>query len=264
MDDIDKIVEMLDSFAQSDTARMKLQMSDEIEEGKNKKIYHHGRCDVGSPWANGQAFDVIEEDIKEFRGKNQKELIEQLVVLEWEAFDKTRNAGGRASCQNDWSTFQLMRKSQYLTWTEEMLKSFIADFKTANACGRNLISEKYGWMMETTSPEEFADIKSLLPEASPDKRRIINEIVKIQVSWMEEFAEKQPDAAARMRSIHTSEDTPYNTSYETYLRGELLTYSDKTLMLYGKFIANLASSGQNLTEMTVKNTEYLITHPSVQ
>ena len=257
MNDIDNIVEMLDSFAQSDTARMKLQMSDEIEEGKKERVYHHGRCDVGSPWAKGQAFDVIEEDIKEFRKKNQEELIEQLIGLEWEAFDKTRNVGGRAACQNDWPTFHLMRKSQYLTWTEEMLKSFIADFETANACGRNLISEKYGWMMETTSPDEFADIRSLLPKVSPDKRQIIDEIVKIQVAWMEDFSGKQPDTAERMRSIHTSEDTPYNTSYETYLRGELLTYSDATLMLYGKFIADLASSGQNLAEMTVKNTELL-------
>ena len=37
-------------------------MSDTMEEGTAKKQYHYGRCDVGSPWAKGQAFDVIEDN----------------------------------------------------------------------------------------------------------------------------------------------------------------------------------------------------------
>ncbi len=257
--DIDKIVNMLDSFAQSETARMKLRVSEDVEDGKVEKVYHHGRCDVGSPWAKGQACDVLEEDIREFRKKQRDDRITHLIVLEWNAFDKARNVDGRAACQDDWATFHLMRKSQYMTWTDEMLQSFTADFKAAGACGRNLIAEKYGWMMETTAPEEFAEIRALLPDVPADKRKIIDEIVKIQVHWMEEFAQEQPDVTERMRSIHTDEDTPYNTSYETYLRGELLTYSDATLMLYGRFISKLASEGKNLAQMTIENTLSLTT-----
>ena len=254
MDDIEKIVNMLDTFAQSETARMKLKVSDDVEEGNIEKVYHHGRCDVGSPWAKGQAFDVLEEDIKEFRKETHEELMTHLISLEWEAFDKTRNVGGRAACQDDWPTFQLMRKSQYMTWTDEMLRSFIADFEQANADGHNLIAEKYGWMMETTSPEDFSEIESYLPKISAEQRKIIDEIVKIQVAWMEDLAAEQPDVVNKMRSIHASEDSPYNTSYETYLRGELLTYSEQTLILYGRFIANLANEGKNLAQMTVENT----------
>lgn len=254
MDDIDKIVDMLDSFAQSDAARMKLNVSDEVEAGDIKKIYHHGRCDVGSPWAKGQTFDVLEEDIKEFRKETIDDLITHLISLEWDAFDKTRNVGGRAACQDDWPTFQLMRKSQYMTWTEEMLKSFICDFEQANINGHNLIAEKYGWMMETTSPEDFNEIKAYLPRISTEQKRIIDEIVKIQVAWMDDLSKLQPDVVENMRSIHANEDSPYNTSYETYLRGELLTYSEQTLMLYGRFIAKLAHEGKNLAQMTVDNT----------
>lgn len=256
--DIEKIVNMLDSFAQSETARMKLKVSDDVEEGKVEKVYHHGRCDVGSPWAKGQSCDILEDDILEFRKKQHEDRITHLIVLEWNAFDKARNADGRTACQDDWTTFQLMRRSQYMTWTDEMLQSFTADFKAANSCGRNLIAEKYGWMMETTAPDEFAQIQSLLPVVPIEKRTIVNEIVKIQVGWMEELAAMQPDVAERMRSIHTDEDTPSNTSYETYLRGELLTYSDATLMLYGHFIAELAAEGKNLAQMTVENTELLL------
>ena len=37
----------------------------EVVEGAGEVIsrsYHHGRCDVGSPWARGEAFDVLEEE----------------------------------------------------------------------------------------------------------------------------------------------------------------------------------------------------------
>ena len=83
---------------------------------------------------------------------------------------------------------------------------------------------------------------------------ITEEIIKIQVSWMEDFAEKYPKMAGNARSIHTSEDTPFNTSYETYLRGELGTYSETTFILYGRFITALLKENRNLAYETMSNT----------
>ncbi len=59
--DIDDIVKMLDDFAQSDTGRLKVKISEELEAGKVEKVYHHGRCDIGSAFACGIPFDVIED-----------------------------------------------------------------------------------------------------------------------------------------------------------------------------------------------------------
>lgn len=59
---VDDVVAMLDGFAMSETGRLKVKVSDEIPEGYYKKEYHHGRCDVGSPWACGASFDVLSED----------------------------------------------------------------------------------------------------------------------------------------------------------------------------------------------------------
>lgn len=190
-------------------------------------------------------------------------LINELISLEWEAFDKVENEGGRADCQNDWNTFSIMRKSQYYTWTEEMLKSYIRDFHRANDRGWNLITEKYGRMMESTAPLKFMQIKDSLPEIPKAKKEIIEEIVKIQVGWMEEFARQYPKAAGNARSIHTAEDTLYNTSYETYLRGELSTYSDETLDLYGRYIAQLCRENRNLAQMTMSNTAFLYGYGSL-
>ncbi|MBQ1193409.1 MAG: hypothetical protein IIX45_04750 [Lachnospiraceae bacterium] len=59
--DIDNLVGILDSFADSNVERLKLKVSDESQKGSIiDKQYHHGRCDIGSPWAKGESFDVLE------------------------------------------------------------------------------------------------------------------------------------------------------------------------------------------------------------
>ncbi|MCQ2541984.1 MAG: hypothetical protein MJ112_06775 [Lachnospiraceae bacterium] len=56
----DKMVELIDSMMASGTARLKIKESEELSRDEILKEYHHGRCDIGSPWAKGQAFDVLE------------------------------------------------------------------------------------------------------------------------------------------------------------------------------------------------------------
>ncbi len=63
--------------------------------------------------------------------------------------------------------------------------------------------------------------------------------------------QRWPKLGAAMRVLTTAQDTPEQTSFETYLRGELGTYSIRTLALYGGFVDALASAGRNLTEETV-------------
>ncbi len=192
------------------------------------------------------------------------ELIEKIVDLEWEQFDKVRNVGGRASCQNDFGTFSIMRKSQYLTWPEELLASYYADLQAAEQNGWNLITEKYARMMESTSPEEYEALRETLPVLSEERLAIQEQIIKIQVSWMEQFAAKYPHLAGNARSIHTAEDTLYNTSYETYLRGELSTYGEETFVLYGRFVAKLLSEDKNLAYETMRNTALLYGYAGIE
>lgn len=191
-------------------------------------------------------------------------LVEQLVKLEWQNFDKVENEGGRADCQDDWGTFSIMRTSQYLTWTEEMLRSYIQDFKDAMDKGWNLITEKYGRMMESTTPNRYEEIKSQFPVLTVEKKAIIEEIVKIQVKWMEEFSDNYPNMAGNSRVIHSYEDTPYRTSFETYLRGEMCTYSDKTLELYGRFIVSYLQREKNLTKEIMTNTALLYGYKNLE
>ncbi|MBQ9984222.1 MAG: DUF4125 family protein [Lachnospiraceae bacterium] len=197
------------------------------------------------------------------KGKNM-DIIEQIVELEWNQFDKVKNEGGRADCQDDFATFSVMRKSQYMTWNRELLTSYYNDLLVANQKGWNLIMEKYARMMKSTAPTQYAELEKDLPVLNEKRIAIQEEIIKIQVNWMEEFASKYPKMADNARSIHTEEDNAYNTSYETYLRGELGTYSENTFVLYGRFITTLMQGGKNLAYETMSNTAKLYGYQSVE
>lgn len=187
-----------------------------------------------------------------------------IAKTEFAAFDKVHNEGGRAGCQNDWQTFKIMRMSQYMTWNEDMLLQYLYEFKKNYADGRNMIEEKYARMMETTAPEEYAQFADRLPVISEQKQEIMEQIVGLQVSWMEEFAQKYPNLAENARTIHTAEDLPYDTSYETYLRGELGTYSDKLLEMYGRYIVEHAKNQKSVVSEIMLNTVRLYGYKSLE
>ena len=71
---------------------------------------------------------------------------------------------------------------------------------------------------------------------------------------MEKFAASYPRLAENARSIHSYEDDSDNTSYETYLRGELRTYSDRMLEMYGRYIVAHAQEGKNVAREIMENT----------
>ena len=199
-----------------------------------------------------------------FSTESDEELTMMIAKAEFAAFDKVQNEGGRASCQNDWPTFGIMRRSQYLTWNRTMLLQYLYDFERETKLGHNLITEKYGRMMESTAPERYEEIKDNFPAHTEEQKAIIEEICRIQVGWMEEFSEQYPHLAGKARSVHTYDDSSYNTSYETYLRGEIGTYSDKMLQLYTKFIIELAQEGKNLARMTMENSCRLYGYESLE
>lgn len=192
------------------------------------------------------------------------ELVDRVVKLEFEAFDKVKNEGGRAYCQNDWPTFSVMRKSQYLTWNRTMLMQYLYDFTREYRRGHNLITEKYGRMMESTAPERYEEFKEQFPELSEEKKAVIEQIVGIQMKMMEALAEVHPKVAMNARKLHTYEDSIVDTSYETYLRGEISTYSDKMLQLYGGYVVTAAREGRNIAYMTIENTAKLYGYESIE
>ena len=183
------------------------------------------------------------------------DLVEEVIRREWDQFQRTENEGGRASCQGNWPMFHQMRASQFMTWPEDLLRSYLDDLDEANRVGRKLVTEKYARMMASTAPDEYRErIEPFIPRLSDERVARQERVIAVQVAWARDFRGRYPKLGAAMRVLTTAEDTPEDTSFETYLRGELGTYSDRTMALYEAMVEDLQAAGRNLTEQTVANT----------
>lgn len=192
-------------------------------------------------------------------------LAEEITKLEWQQFQLTENEGGRANCQGDWQTFHIMRMSQFLTWPLDLQKSYKQDLERANSDGSNLITEKYARMMESTAPEIFErTIKPYIKPILEPRKSAQEQIILTQVKWADDFRNHYPHLGLAMRVLKTSEDTAENTSFETYLRGELSTYSNDTFAKYKDFIEDLLAKNINLTQMIIENTVRMYGYDSLE
>jgi len=190
-------------------------------------------------------------------------IIDEIIDAEWRFFDKVDNEGGRAHCQDDFETFQIMRKSQFLAWDDLTRGAYLGDLRQAAQVGRNLVQEKYARMMASTAPSRYATFAHLLPPLSEWQLQTIESVVELQVAWREAFAHDYPHMSGQARLIRTSEDTEYQTSFETYLRGELGTYSENTLGTYQHMVDTCHRRGENLTTRIMNETAILYGYKSL-
>lgn len=58
MSEIDDVIKILDDMTSAGVSRVKIETSDAAKKGDVRKHYHHGRCDVGSPFAKGKLYDL--------------------------------------------------------------------------------------------------------------------------------------------------------------------------------------------------------------
>lgn len=194
-----------------------------------------------------------------------EQLIFDIARMEWDLFQNVQNTGGRASCQDDPDTFFKMRMSQWMVYSKEILESYFADMQEAMGEGRNLIFEKYGYMMETTYPEEYEELKAHLPRISEQKAAWIEELAKIHVKWDEEVLQKYPHVRGNGRVLKAEEDSIINgSSSESYLKGEYKTYSEKTLSLIRQAVLDAVKKGENLAEQIMENEVKFFGYASLQ
>lgn len=182
------------------------------------------------------------------------DVVEGIIKSEWDMFQKVDNIGGRASCQNDFTTFHIMRFSQYSAWNDLMIKSYAKDIEEAIKQGRNLVTEKYAFMMEFTDPKYYKqELEPYLPTIDSETMNMIEEITWYMVDCEKEIAFKYPKLSGSGRPIEAKGDVTGFTSVETYAKGELKTYSPNTLKLYLDYVRTNRAAGKNLA-MIVQDT----------
>lgn len=195
--------------------------------------------------------------------KNMK-WIEDIINLEWNMFQRVENIGGRASCQDDFETFSIMRRSQYENWPDAMLTRY---YEYACACekeGRNLVTEKYGRMMEYTDlPYYQKHVAPYMPFVPVKNYRLIQEIVETMIAWEQDFAKQYPKLSGAGRPITSDGDSTGFTSQETYARGELATYPTDLLELYAAYVKELKAQGKSLAIMIQETMVHLYGYETI-
>ncbi len=167
----------------------------------------------------------------------KEKLITQILEIELEMFVSVRSRYPVA-CQEDPEGFRVMRSAQFVAWSEETLQSYLSDLKNAVDDGRNLMTLKY------------ARMENLIPplHENPQIDNMLNEIVGVQMAWQKEMFAKYPVLMSRGRPLTDTEKQAADTSFKTYLRCELETYSLMTLTHHFRDIMVKRSQEKNMTE----------------
>ncbi|MDY6918203.1 MAG: DUF4125 family protein [Chloroflexota bacterium] len=153
-------------------------------------------------------------------------LIEEILKLEFDMFQRVPTVSPTV-CQESEGGFRLVRGSGFETWSEATLESYRDDLLRAMGEGRNLLTEKYARMDDLIPCLNF--------------NPLIDDIIKIESEWQSEARSKYPRILGGGEACQAE-------GFETYLRGELETYSDQTLDLYYRDISQGLREGRNLAE----------------
>lgn len=169
------------------------------------------------------------------RGTEKDPLIAAIISAEWQMFDKVQNEGGRAACQNDARTFAIMRYSQFAPLPQDVLESYRDDLEQAAQVGRNLLAEKYAYMMEYTDPATFdRTLRDHLPAVSAYKQELCARIANRLIRDEQQFAVRYPALHAQGRPTEGAQAD--DVSVHVYALGELKTYSERTLERYDAWL----------------------------
>ncbi len=164
-------------------------------------------------------------------------LINKILEIELKMFVSVPSLQ-KASCQEDPDGFRVMRSSQFAVWSENTLDSYYNDLKEAVALGKNLMTLKYARMDNLIPPlHESAEIN-----------RMIDDIVNIQVNWQQDMILKYPALMGRGRPIQDQKGVQGLTSFKTYLKSELETYSLMTLTFLFQDVMHCSAKNLNMTE----------------
>ena len=165
--------------------------------------------------------------------ETKADIIEAILDLELEMFLRVPSDGKRA-CQQHPEGFKFHRRMQFCVWSQATLQSYRQDLMAAGKSGENLMTVKY------------ARMQGVLPCRNTNP--LIDELVRIKMTWQAEMMRRYPALMDNARPLaQTSSDDPA-TSFETYARCELETYSDATLSSLYADMCTLLAKGINASE----------------
>lgn len=177
--------------------------------------------------------------------QQKKDLVDRILKIELTMFLTVRTIG-LSACQEHPEEFKRNRTAQFFTWSERTLSSYLEDLKSAEAIGKNLMTLKY------------ARMGNQIPCLNNDP--LIEKIIEIQTAWQKDMFARYPRLMGGARAIESHQDTDLYTSFESYLRGELETYSGNTLRSLYEDVEGYRQDHQNMNhrlyEFLIKELGY--------
>jgi hypothetical protein len=166
-------------------------------------------------------------------------IIDKILEVEWEMFIAVNDkadplAQKHPSCRDYPDEFKIHRSSKLLAWSENTLSSYLNDISNARDTGTNLMTYKY------------ARMDNLIP--SQNQSPFIDKLAKVHVDWQKKFIADYPRIMSGGRALTGGKPGIDWASFETYLRSELETYSEKTLESLYTDTEKLKEQGKSMSE----------------
>lgn len=137
-------------------------------------------------------------------------------------------------CLEHPEAFKLHREAQFSIFSEDTLKSYLDDIIQARERDINLMTMKY------------ARMDNLIP--SFNQSPLVDKVADIMIGWQLELVRKYPSLMKHIRPVESEKDEQPRTSFETYLKAELETYSGRTLSYLLDDLKKLQAGGKNGSE----------------
>lgn len=155
-------------------------------------------------------------------------IINRIVEYEWEMFQKLVTNQKKLECRNNKYMFLLMRLSQWNVYPINVQSSYLNDIHEALSEKRNLLFEKYAYIMILSGHLAERDLRNILPIVNSEKEELVNKIINHHRFWYEAAKAKLPLTSSAGRPIvYGGID---KVDIYTYLKGELFTYGMNTLI----------------------------------
>ena len=164
---------------------------------------------------------------------HKHDLIDIVIEYELDMF-LSAPADGPYNCRDHPDQFRMHRRAQFSTWSHSTLESYRQDLIRAKAERKNLMTLKYARMNDQ------------LPKTKTNP--VIEKIFVLQYRWQQEMFKKYPHLMGGARALSAEQDSAAATSFETYMKSELETYSDNTLSLLFQDLEALDRQGVNGSE----------------
>ena len=170
---------------------------------------------------------------------------------------KLNSVDGLMECQTNEPYYFIMRISQHINMSKEFLTSYLSDLEYAKNNSLSLPFIKYAFMEESTDKNLYKNVKDYLPQISEKRKNLQESIIALQLEMLENFNKKNKFDTNNMRTFYSTSDSNHNASYETYLRGELSSYSENSVVEYAKTLAYYSRNKINFVKEVVETSKFL-------